>query len=29
MLAPLENDWNEDRLPEEWRDQRGRQAHRA
>jgi hypothetical protein len=24
MLAPLENDWNEDRLPEEWRDQRGR-----
>jgi Lhr-like helicase len=24
MLAPLENDWNEDRVPEEWRDQRGR-----
>jgi ATP-dependent helicase YprA (DUF1998 family) len=24
MLAPLENDWNEDRLPEEWHDQRGR-----
>jgi ATP-dependent helicase YprA (DUF1998 family) len=24
MLAPLENDWREDRVPEEWRDQRGR-----
>jgi hypothetical protein len=24
MLAPLENDWSEDRIPEEWRDQRGR-----
>jgi hypothetical protein len=24
MLAPLENDWNEDRVPDEWRDQRGR-----
>lgn len=24
MLAPLENDWNADRIPEEWRDRRGR-----
>lgn len=24
MLAPAANDWNEDRLPEEWRDRRGR-----
>jgi Lhr-like helicase len=24
MLAPLENDWTEDRVPDEWRDQRGR-----
>lgn len=24
MLAPLANDWTEDRVPEEWRDQRGR-----
>jgi hypothetical protein len=24
MLAPLANDWNEDRMPDEWRDQRGR-----
>ncbi len=24
MLAPLENDWSEDRVPDEWRDQRGR-----
>jgi ATP-dependent helicase YprA (DUF1998 family) len=24
MLAPMENDWNEDRLPVEWRDARGR-----
>src|SRR5574341_981706 len=24
MLAPTENDWSEDRIPEEWRDARGR-----
>ncbi len=24
MVAPLENDWTDDRLPDEWRDQRGR-----
>jgi hypothetical protein len=24
MLAPLSNDWTEDRIPDEWRDQRGR-----
>ena len=24
MLAPLSNDWSEDRIPDEWRDQRGR-----
>src|SRR5262249_50675920 len=24
MLAPAENDWTEDRIPEEWRDRRGR-----
>ncbi|OGG43372.1 MAG: DEAD/DEAH box helicase [Candidatus Handelsmanbacteria bacterium RIFCSPLOWO2_12_FULL_64_10] len=24
MLAPSENDWSEDRIPEEWRDRRGR-----
>jgi ATP-dependent helicase YprA (DUF1998 family) len=24
MLAPAENDWSEDRIPEEWRDRRGR-----
>ena len=24
MLAPAENDWSEDRIPEEWRDARGR-----
>ena len=24
MLAPLEDDWNEDRIPAEWRDARGR-----
>ncbi len=24
MLAPTENDWSEDRIPEEWRDRRGR-----
>ena len=24
MLAPAENDWSEDRVPEEWRDARGR-----
>ncbi len=24
MPAPIENDWNEDLLPEEWRDARGR-----
>ena len=24
MLAPRENDWTEDRLPDEWREQRGR-----
>lgn len=24
MLAPVENDWSEDRVPEEWRDPRGR-----
>lgn len=24
MLAPLENDWSEDRLPDEWRDRNGR-----
>jgi hypothetical protein len=24
MLALLQNDWNEDRIPDEWRDQRGR-----
>ena len=24
MLAPAQNDWSEDRIPEEWRDARGR-----
>jgi hypothetical protein len=24
MLAPADNDWSEDRIPEEWRDARGR-----
>jgi hypothetical protein len=24
MLAPADNDWNEERIPEEWRDPRGR-----
>jgi Lhr-like helicase len=24
MLAPTENDWNQDRIPEEWRDAKGR-----
>jgi len=24
MLAPLENDWSEDRIPDEWRDRNGR-----
>jgi ATP-dependent helicase YprA (DUF1998 family) len=24
MLAPADNDWSEDRIPEEWRDGRGR-----
>jgi Lhr-like helicase len=24
MLAPLENDWSEDRVPDEWRDRNGR-----
>ncbi|MBI2502808.1 MAG: DEAD/DEAH box helicase [Candidatus Latescibacteria bacterium] len=24
MLAPVENEWSEDRIPEEWRDRRGR-----
>ena len=24
MLAPTENDWSEDRIPDEWRDARGR-----
>lgn len=24
MLAPLDNDWSSDRIPEEWRDPRGR-----
>jgi hypothetical protein len=24
MIAPAENDWSEDQLPEEWRDARGR-----
>ncbi len=24
MLAPADNDWNEERIPEEWRDTRGR-----
>jgi ATP-dependent helicase YprA (DUF1998 family) len=24
MLAPLENDWSEDRIPDEWRDRKGR-----
>jgi ATP-dependent helicase YprA (DUF1998 family) len=24
MLAPVENDWSEDRLPDEWRDRNGR-----
>jgi Lhr-like helicase len=24
MLAPTENDWSPDRIPEEWRDRRGR-----
>ena len=24
MLAPVENDWSEDQIPEEWRDARGR-----
>jgi hypothetical protein len=24
MLAPIENDWSTDRIPEEWRDRRGR-----
>ena len=24
MIAPLQNDWNEERVPDEWRDQRGR-----
>ena len=24
MLAPAENDWSEDRIPDEWRDNRGR-----
>jgi ATP-dependent helicase YprA (DUF1998 family) len=24
MLAPAENDWSEERIPEEWRDARGR-----
>jgi Lhr-like helicase len=24
MLAPVSNDWSEDRIPDEWRDQRGR-----
>lgn len=24
MLAPVENDWSEDRVPDEWRDGRGR-----
>lgn len=24
MLAPSENDWSDDRIPEEWRDRRGR-----
>lgn len=26
MLAPMENDWSKDRLPDEWRDARGRLA---
>ena len=24
MLAPTDNDWSEERIPEEWRDPRGR-----
>ena len=24
MLAPADNDWSEDRIPEEWYDRRGR-----
>ena len=24
MLAPADNDWNQDRIPEEWRDPKGR-----
>jgi hypothetical protein len=26
MLAPAENDWSEDRIPDEWRDGKGRSA---